>query len=138
MLEISHVSKTFNPGTITEKKALHDINLTLEDGDFVTIIGGNGAGKSTLLNLIAGVYSCDTGSIKLNGRDMTSMPEYKRAAFLGRVFQDPLTGTASNMGIEENLAMAFRRGNTRTLRWGIQKEEKAGLFRPFPYYRPPR
>ncbi|MBP5284257.1 MAG: ATP-binding cassette domain-containing protein, partial [Treponema sp.] len=101
------------------------INLTLEDGDFVTIIGGNGAGKSTLLNLIAGVYSCDTGSIKLNGRDMTSMPEYKRAAFLGRVFQDPLTGTASNMGIEENLAMAFRRGNTRTLRWGIQKEEKA-------------
>ncbi len=125
MLEISHVSKTFNPGTITEKKALHDINLTLEDGDFVTIIGGNGAGKSTLLNLIAGVYSCDTGTIKLNGRDMTTMPEYKRAAFLGRVFQDPLTGTASNMGIEENLAMAFRRGSTRTLKWGIKKEERA-------------
>ncbi|MBQ4378706.1 MAG: ATP-binding cassette domain-containing protein [Treponema sp.] len=125
MLEISNLSKTFNRGTITEKKALHDINLTLEDGDFVTIIGGNGAGKSTLLNMIAGVYSCDTGTIKLNGRDLTAMPEYKRAAFLGRVFQDPLTGTAANMGIEENLAMAFRRGSRRTLRWGIKKEEKA-------------
>ena len=125
MLEISHVSKTFNPGTITEKKALHDINLTLEDGDFVTIIGGNGAGKSTLLNLIAGVHTCDTGTIKLNGRDVTEMPEYKRAAFLGRVFQDPMMGTAANMEIEENLAMALRRGNTRTLKWGIKKEEKA-------------
>ena len=125
MLEISHVSKTFNPGTITEKKALHDINLTLEDGDFVTIIGGNGAGKSTLLNLIAGVHTCDTGTIKLNDRDLTEMPEYKRAAFLGRVFQDPMMGTAANMEIEENLAMALRRGNTRTLKWGIKKEEKA-------------
>lgn len=125
MLEISHVSKTFNPGTITEKKALHDINLTLEDGDFVTIIGGNGAGKSTLLNLIAGVHTCDTGTIKLNGRDVTEMPEYKRAAFLGRVFQDPMMGTAANMEIEENLAMALRRGNLRTLKWGIKKEEKA-------------
>ena len=124
MLEISHVSKIFNPGTITEKQALNDINLTLEDGDFVTIIGGNGAGKSTLLNLIAGVHSCDTGTIKLNGRDVTDMPEYKRAAFLGRVFQDPLTGTAANMEIEENLAMALRRGSTRTLKWGIKKEQQ--------------
>ena len=87
MLEITNVSKTFNPGTITEKKALHNINLTLNDGDFVTIIGGNGAGKSTLLNLIAGVHTCDTGTIKLNGRDVTSLPEYKRASFLGRVFR---------------------------------------------------
>ena len=125
MLQISHVSKTFNPGTITEKRALHDISLTLEDGDFVTIIGGNGEGKSTLLNLIAGVHSCDTGSIKLNDLDVTAMPEYKRAAFLGRVFQDPMMGTAANMEIEENLAMALRRGNTRTLKWGIKKEEKA-------------
>ncbi|MBR1535657.1 MAG: ATP-binding cassette domain-containing protein [Treponema sp.] len=128
MLEITNVSKTFNPGTITEKKALHNINLTLNDGDFVTIIGGNGAGKSTLLNLIAGVHTCDTGTIKLNGRDVTSLPEYKRASFLGRVFQDPLTGTAANMEIEENLAMALRRGSTRTLHWGIKKEEKA-LYR---------
>ena len=125
MLEIKSVSKTFNPGTITEKRALHDISLTLEDGDFVTIIGGNGAGKSTLLNLIAGVHTCDTGTIHLNGRDVTAMPEYKRAAFLGRVFQDPMMGTASNMEIEENLAMALRRGSLRTLKWGIKKEEKA-------------
>ena len=125
MLEISHVSKTFNPGTITEKRALHDISLTLNDGDFVTIIGGNGAGKSTLLNLIAGVHPCDTGTIALNGRDITAMPEYRRAAFMGRVFQDPMQGTAANMEIEENLAMALRRGKTRTLRWGIRKEEKA-------------
>lgn len=125
MLEISHVSKTFNPGTITEKKALLDINLTLEDGDFVTVIGGNGAGKSTLLNLIAGVHSCDTGSIKLNGKDITEMPEYKRAKYLGRVFQDPMWGTAANMEIEENLAMAYRRGKKRTLAWGIKNEERA-------------
>ncbi len=125
MLEISHVSKTFNPGTITEKKALLDINLTLEDGDFVTVIGGNGAGKSTLLNLIAGVHSCDTGTIKLNGKDITDIPEYKRAKYLGRVFQDPMWGTAANMEIEENLAMAYRRGKTRTLAWRIKKEERA-------------
>ncbi len=124
MLEIKHVSKTFNPGQITEKKALLDINLTLEDGDFVTVIGGNGAGKSTLLNLIAGVHSCDTGSIILDGKDVTDMKEYKRAKFLGRVFQDPMMGTAANMEIEENLAMALRRGNRRTLAWGIKKEER--------------
>ena len=124
MLKITHISKTFNAGTITEKKALHDINLTIEDGDFITVIGGNGAGKSTLLNLIAGVHTCDTGSIELNGTDLTDMPEYKRAKYLGRVFQDPMLGTAGNMEIEENLAMALRRGKRRTLGWGIQHKER--------------
>ena len=128
MLEIKNVSKTFNKGTITEKRALNNINLTLEDGDFVTVIGGNGAGKSTLLNLIAGVHQCDEGSILLNGTDVTDMPEYKRAKFLGRVFQDPLVGTAANMEIEENLAMALRRGKRRTLSWGIKNSERA-LYR---------
>lgn len=124
MLEITHVSKTFNPGQITEKRALLDINLKIEDGDFITVIGGNGAGKSTLLNLIAGVHTCDTGEIILNGKNLTNMPEYKRAAFLGRVFQDPMMGTAANMQIEENLAMALRRGKTRTLAWGIKSKER--------------
>lgn len=124
MLEISHVSKTFNKGTITEKKALTDINLKLEDGDFVTVIGGNGAGKSTLLNLIAGVHICDSGKIVLDGKDITYMPEYKRAKYLGRVFQDPMVGTAANMEIEENLAMAYRRGKNRTLAWGIKNKER--------------
>ena len=124
MLKITHVSKTFNAGTITEKKALHDINLTIEDGDFITVIGGNGAGKSTLLNLIAGVHTCDTGSIVLNGVDLTDVPEYKRAKYLGRVFQDPMMGTAGNMEIEENLAMAMRRGKRRTLGWGILNKER--------------
>lgn len=124
MLEISNVTKTFNPGTITEKKALNGIDLKLNDGDFVTVIGGNGAGKSTLLNLIAGVHSCDTGRIVLNGTDLTNMSEYKRAKYLGRVFQDPMLGTAANMEIEENLAMAFRRGKRRTLAWGIKNSER--------------
>lgn len=124
MLEIKNVSKTFNPGTITEKRALFDINLTIEDGDFITVIGGNGAGKSTLLNLIAGVHTCDTGEIILNSKNLTNMPEYKRAAFLGRVFQDPMMGTAANMQIEENLAMALRRGKTRSLAWGIKNKER--------------
>lgn len=124
MLEISHVSKTFNKGTITEKKALTDINLKLEDGDFVTVIGGNGAGKSTLLNLIAGVHICDSGKIVLDGKDITYMPEYRRAKYLGRVFQDPMVGTAANMEIEENLAMAYRRGKNRTLAWGIKNKER--------------
>ncbi|MDY2843353.1 MAG: ATP-binding cassette domain-containing protein [Treponema sp.] len=124
MLKITHVSKTFNPGQITEKKALLDINLEIANGDFITVIGGNGAGKSTLLNLIAGVHICDTGSIVLNNKNLTQMPEYKRAAFLGRVFQDPMMGTAANMQIEENLAMAYRRGNKRTLAWGIKKDER--------------
>lgn len=126
MLEIKNVSKTFNPGTITEKRALHNVNLQIEDGDFVTVIGGNGAGKSTLLNLIAGVHFTDSGSITLDGVDMTRMPEFKRAKYLGRVFQDPMMGTAGNMEIEENLAMAYRRGKKRTLSWGIKKSEKAG------------
>ncbi len=126
MLEIKNVSKTFNPGTITEKRALHNVNLKIEDGDFVTVIGGNGAGKSTLLNLIAGVHFTDSGSITLDGVDMTRMPEFKRAKYLGRVFQDPMMGTAGNMEIEENLAMAYRRGKKRTLSWGIKKSEKAG------------
>ena len=113
MLKLFDVSKTFNPGTITEKKALKNINLELEDGDFVTVIGGNGAGKSTLLNLIAGVHFSDSGSIFLDGMDLTEKPEYKRAKYLGRVFQDPMLGTAANMEIEENLAMAMRRGRKR-------------------------
>jgi putative ABC transport system ATP-binding protein len=125
MIELKNVSKTFNTNTINEKKALVSLNLTIETGDFVTVIGGNGAGKSTLLNLIAGVFPCDDGQIVLDGVDLTKQPEYKRAKLLGRVFQDPMMGTASEMGIEENLAMAFRRGKSRGLRWGIQNEERA-------------
>jgi putative ABC transport system ATP-binding protein len=125
MLKLFNVSKTFNPGTITEKKALRGIDLELQDGDFVTVIGGNGAGKSTLLNLIAGVHYTDTGSVFLDGMDLTGMPEYKRAKYLGRVFQDPMMGTAADMGIEENLAMAMRRGKRRGLAWHIQPSEKA-------------
>ena len=109
MLEIRHISKTFNPGTVNEKRALNDLSLTLEDGDFVTVIGGNGAGKSTMLNAIAGVWPVDEGQILIEGKDVTRLPEYKRAAFLGRVFQDPMNGTAATMGIEENLALALRR-----------------------------
>ena len=124
MLKLTNITKTFNPGTITEKKALRGIDLTLEDGDFVTVIGGNGAGKSTLLNLIAGVHYTDTGSIELDGMNLTHKPEYYRARFLGRVFQDPVMGTAANMGIEENLAMAYRRGKRRGLKWHIKSSEK--------------
>ena len=124
MLKLFDVSKTFNPGTITEKKALKNINLELEDGDFVTVIGGNGAGKSTLLNLIAGVHYSDSGSIFLDGMDLTEKPEFKRARYLGRVFQDPMLGTAANMEIEENLAMAMRRGRNRGLSWHIQPAER--------------
>ena len=124
MLKLTNITKTFNPGTITEKKALRGIDLTLEDGDFVTVIGGNGAGKSTLLNLIAGVRYTDTGSIELDGMNLTHKPEYYRARFLGRVFQDPMMGTAANMGIEENLAMAYRRGKRRGLKWHIKSSEK--------------
>ena len=124
MLKLTNITKTFNPGTITEKKALRGIDLTLEDGDFVTVIGGNGAGKSTLLNLIAGVHYTDTGSIELDGMNLTHKPEYYRARFLGRVFQDPMMGTAAHMGIEENLAMAYRRGKRRGLKWHIKSSEK--------------
>lgn len=125
MIQLTNVNKTFNANTINEKKALIDLNLTIETGDFVTVIGGNGAGKSTLLNLIAGVYPCDGGNIVLDGIDLTRLPEYSRAKLLGRVFQDPMMGTASEMGIEENLAMAFRRGKKRGFRWGIKNEERA-------------
>lgn len=125
MLVIKGVSKTFNPGTVNEKRALSNIDLTLEDGDFVTVIGGNGAGKSTLLNLIAGVYPADCGTISIDGNDVTKLPEYKRAKYLGRVFQDPMTGTAASMEIEENLAIAKRRGQKRSLRQGITRKERA-------------
>lgn len=124
MLEIKGVFKTFNPHTINEKKALNGIDLTLNDGDFVTVIGGNGAGKSTMLNMIAGVYPVDCGSIKIDGIEVTRLPEYKRAKYLGRVFQDPMTGTAADMQIDENLALAARRGKKRLLLSGITKKER--------------
>ena len=128
MLKLFNVSKTFNRGTITEKVALKNINLEIDDGDFITVIGGNGAGKSTLLNLIAGIHFTDTGSLFLDGMDLTGMPEYVRAKYLGRVFQDPMMGTAANMQIQENLALAMRRGKRRTLSWGVQPAERA-LYR---------
>lgn len=125
MLEIKNVTKTFNPGTVNEKIALNNLSLTLNDGDFVTVIGGNGAGKSTMLNAIAGVWKPDTGSIAIDGVDITSIPEYKRAKFLGRVFQDPMMGTAADMQIDENLALAKRRGKRRGFAWGIRAKERA-------------
>jgi len=124
MLVVKDVSKTFNSGTVNEKAALHTVSLGLAPGEFVTVIGGNGAGKSTLLNAIAGVYPVDGGSILIDGVDVTRQPEFRRAAYIGRVFQDPMMGTAANMGIDENLALAFRRGNRRGLRWGISHEEQ--------------
>ena len=124
MLKLENITKTFNPGTVTEKRAIRGIDLELEDGDFVTVIGGNGAGKSTLLNIIAGVHYTDTGAITLDGENITGKPEHFRAKFLGRVFQDPLMGTAANMQIEENLAMAMRRGKKRGLSWYIKDEER--------------
>lgn len=125
MLKIENLYKTFNPDTINEKKALNGIDLHLKQGDFVTVIGGNGAGKSTLLNMIAGVYLSDKGSIVLSGENITYQSEHKRARLLGRVFQDPMRGTAAAMEIQENLAMAYRRGKKRGLGWGITKEEKS-------------
>ena len=124
MLELRHVSKTFNPGTINEKKALSDLNLHLAPGEFVTVIGGNGAGKSTLLNAVAGVWPIDSGSILLDGEDITALPEHKRAVHIGRVFQDPMMGTAPNMQLEENLALALRRGRKRGIKWGVTKLER--------------
>ena len=124
MLELKEVYKTFNKGTITEKKAIKGVNLKLNDGDFVTVIGGNGAGKSTLLNLIAGVYEVDYGTISVDGVDITDKKEDPRAGLVGRGFPDPRVGTASNMGIEENLALAKRKGKPRTLRWGITHAER--------------
>lgn len=124
MLKIEDIYKTFNIGTINEKHALNGVNLTLEEGDFVTVIGGNGAGKSTVLNAIAGVWPIDKGRVLIDGDDVTGLPEYKRASFLGRVFQDPMNGTAATMEIQENLALAARRGQRRGLRWGITHKEK--------------
>ncbi len=124
MLELKNVKKTFNRGTINEKKALTGVNLKLEPGDFVTVIGGNGAGKSTMLNMIAGVYPIDSGAIIIDGKNVTRQAEHKRAAYLGRVFQDPMMGTAADMEIQENLAMAYRRGKRRGLGWGVGRSEK--------------
>ena len=124
MLELNGLYKTFNRGTANEKRAIDGLTLTLEDGDFVTVIGGNGAGKSTTLNLIAGVFPPDQGSIVLNDRDITNLPEHRRAKYLGRVFQDPMMGTAATMGIEENLALAYRRGRRRGLRPGVTNRER--------------
>ena len=124
MLEIKNVRKTFNKNTINEKKALNGINLHLDEGDFVTVIGGNGAGKSTMLNMIAGVYPIDSGKIEIDGVNISREPEYKRARYIGRVFQDPMMGTAAGMEIQENMALAFRRGQRRGLGWGIKANEK--------------
>lgn len=124
MLKITNLVKIFNAGTVNEKVALDGLDLTLNDGDFVTVIGGNGAGKSTMLNAIAGVWKPDCGSIEIDGIDVTNMPEYKRAALLGRVFQDPMKGTAPDMEIAENLSIAARRGKERRLVWGIKKAER--------------
>ena len=125
MLELKNISKTFYPGTVNAKTALNNLNLKLNPGDFVTVIGGNGAGKSTMLGAIAGNVQVDSGSVIIDGQDVTRLPEYKRAAFLGRVFQDPMMGTAPTMQIEENLALAARRGQRRGLKWGITKTERA-------------
>ena len=124
MLKITNLHKTFNAGTVNAKTALDGLNLTLEDGDFVTVIGGNGAGKSTMLNAIAGVWKPDLGTVEIDGVDVTNIPEYKRAAYLGRVFQDPMKGTAPDMEIAENLSIAARRGTKRKLRWGVKNAER--------------
>ena len=124
MLKLEHVVKVFNPGTVNEKVALNDLSLELKDGDFCTVIGGNGAGKSTILNAVAGTWLVDRGRITIDGKDVTRLPEHKRAAFLGRVFQDPMTGTAADMEIEENLALAARRGQKRGLGIGITRKER--------------
>ena len=128
MLKLQNISKTFNPGTINEKKALIGLDLHLKPGDFVTVIGGNGAGKSTMLNAIAGVWPVDEGRILLDGNDITALPEHKRASLIGRVFQDPMMGTAPNMQLEENLALARRRGEGRGLRWGVTSAEREEYY----------
>ncbi len=125
MLEVKNITKIFNAGTVNEKVALENVSITLEDGDFVTVIGGNGAGKSTLLNAIAGTFPVDNGSILIDGNDITNLPEYKRAKFIGRVFQDPMTGTAADMWIEENMALAMFRGKRRGLGWSITNADRA-------------
>ena len=128
MLDVQNIHKTFNPGTINEKHALSGLSLHLDPGDFVTVIGGNGAGKSTLLNAIAGVWPVDSGRIVLDGNDITALPEHKRAFLIGRVFQDPMMGTAPNMQLEENLALAKRRGEKRGLRWNVTKAEREEYY----------
>ena len=125
MLELKNITKVFNAGTVNEKVALDDISLTLEDGDFVTVIGGNGAGKSTMLNAIAGPFPVDAGQIIIDGHDITKLPEYKRAKFIGRVFQDPMTGTAGDMWIEENMSLAVNRGKPRGFKWAIRSADRA-------------
>ncbi len=124
MLEVRCVTKIFNAGTVNEKVALSDLSLTLNDGDFVTVIGGNGAGKSTLLNMVAGVYPVDKGSILIDGVDVTRLSEYKRAKYIGRVFQDPMMGTAADMWVEENMAIADRRGKRRGFKWALTKGDR--------------
>ena len=124
MLEVKDIWKVFNAGTVNEKQALRGVSLTLKDGDFCTVIGGNGAGKSTLLNAVAGTWAVDGGSISIGGVDVTHLPDHKRAPYIGRVFQDPMLGTAPTMQILENLALAARRGQRRGLRWGVSKVEK--------------
>jgi putative ABC transport system ATP-binding protein len=128
MLKVSGIVKRFNAGTVNEKVALNGVDLTLNTGDFVSVIGGNGAGKSTLLNAVAGVYPVDEGTIEIDGVDVTRLSEHKRAKYLGRVFQDPMMGTAADMNIEENLALALRRGKPRTLRWGVTAAERERYF----------
>ena len=125
MLEIKNISKTFNEGTINEKRVFEDLSLTLEDGDFVTVIGGNGAGKSTMLNIVAGAYPVDSGKVIIDGIDVTKLPEYKRAKYIGRVFQDPRMGTASDMWVEENMSIADSRGHRRGVRWAIRGKDRA-------------
>ncbi len=126
MLDVKNLYKTFNPGTVNEKTALRGVDLHMEDGQFVTVIGGNGAGKSTLLNAVAGVWTADRGTISIGGADVTSLPEHRRAKYIGRVFQDPMMGTAATMQIDENLALAMRRGQRRTPRIGISRSEREG------------
>jgi len=128
VLRIQDVTKIFNIGTVNENKALDNLSLTLNDGDFVTVIGGNGSGKSTMLNIIAGVYFPEAGHIMIDDKNVTGLPEYKRASLIGRVFQDPMMGTAADMGIEENLALALRRGRSRGLKWGITKRERRQYY----------
>ncbi len=125
MLDVKNIKKTFNPGTVNEKTALRGVALHMEEGQFVTVIGGNGAGKSTLLNAVAGVWAVDQGTISIGGVNVTHLPEYKRAKYVGRVFQDPMMGTAATMQIDENMALAMRRGQHRTLRRGITRSERA-------------
>ena len=124
MLEIRNIHKTFNEGTINEKKVFEGLSLTLEEGDFVTVIGGNGAGKSTMLNVVAGAYSVDEGEVIIDGVDVTRLPEYKRAKYIGRVFQDPRMGTASDMWVEENMSVADSRGHRRGVRWAIRGKDR--------------